>query len=61
VLGKLPDGSYRELHVFSGSTKTGDVLEYLPPAPWEGIRYLRIETSASPSWIAWREIEVFAP
>ncbi len=61
VLGKPPGGSYRELHVFSGSTTTGDVLEYLPPTPWEGIRYLRIETSASPSWVAWREIEVFAP
>ncbi|HEV8251431.1 MAG TPA: discoidin domain-containing protein [Gaiellaceae bacterium] len=60
VLGRPPGGSYRELHVFQGRTTNGELLEYVPPAPWEEIRYLRIETRASPSWVAWREIEVFA-
>jgi hypothetical protein len=26
----------------------------------EGIRYIRIETTDSPSWVSWREIEVIA-
>lgn len=60
VLGRPPEGSYRELHIFDGQTSDGEVLEYVPEAPWEGIRYLRVETRASPSWVAWREIEVFA-
>ncbi|HEX4936422.1 MAG TPA: discoidin domain-containing protein [Gemmatimonadaceae bacterium] len=59
VLGRPPAGAYRELHVFRGRTTTGQLLEYLPPAPWDGIRYLRVETRASPSWVAWREVEVF--
>lgn len=60
VLGRPPDGPYRELHVFRERTTDGELLEYAPPAPWEGIRYLRVDTSASPSWVAWREVEVFA-
>jgi F5/8 type C domain-containing protein len=60
VLGRSPGGSYHELHVFTESTTDGDLLEYAPLAPWQDIRYLRIETRASPSWVAWREVEVFA-
>lgn len=60
VLGRPPDGPYRELHVFRGRTTDGELLEYVPSASWEGIRYLRVETSASPSFVAWREVEVFA-
>ncbi|HEU5280228.1 MAG TPA: discoidin domain-containing protein [Gaiellaceae bacterium] len=59
VLGRPPGGSYRELHVFRGRTTSGELLEYVPQASWEGIRYLRVETRASPSWVAWREVEVF--
>ena len=60
VLGKPPGGPYRELHVFRGRTVTGGLLEHVPSGPWDGIRYLRVETRASPSWVAWREVEVFA-
>ncbi len=60
VLGRPQEGSYRELHVFRGRSTDGELLEYVPPMPWEGIRYLRVETRATPSWVAWREIEVFA-
>jgi hypothetical protein len=61
VLGRSREGSYRELHVFSERTTDGQLLEYVPPTPWGDVRYLRVETRASPSWVAWREIEVFAP
>jgi hypothetical protein len=36
------------------------VLSFSPSEPWEGIRRIQIETVASPSWVAWREIEVIA-
>jgi hypothetical protein len=43
-----------------GHTTDREVLEFTldPGAP--PIRFLRIETVASPSWVAWSEIEVFA-
>ena len=46
------------LHLFDGTTTYGDQLEWAPAAPWTGIRVLRIETTRSPSWVAWLEIEV---
>jgi len=36
------------------------VLEYTPPQPIGGIQFVRIQTIQSPSWVAWREIEVIA-
>jgi hypothetical protein len=44
-----------------GYTKEPAVLEFTPPVPLEGIRFIRIVTAASPSWASWREIEVLAP
>lgn len=38
-----------------------DVLNYVPNAPLINIRYVRIVTTQSPSWVSWREIEVLAP
>jgi hypothetical protein len=49
---------YQLVREFSGVTADGDVLEYVPAAPRPGIRFVRIETLASPSWVSWREIEV---
>ena len=37
------------------------MLEFTPDAPWQDLVAMRIETRESPSWVAWREIEVFAP
>jgi predicted amidohydrolase YtcJ len=46
------------VHEFNGITKDSDVLEFTPPVPLNGIRYVKIETTQSPSWVAWREIEI---
>jgi hypothetical protein len=35
-------------------------LEWRPGTPRKGIRLLRVETTRSSSWVAWREIEVYA-
>jgi len=46
------------LHTFKGNTTDGQALMFTPDAGGLPIRFLRIETVASPSWVAWREIEI---
>ncbi len=62
LLGRGPGTADRweELARFRGVTRDGQALEWRPSSPREGIRLLRVETTASPSWVAWREIEVSA-
>jgi hypothetical protein len=50
--------SYVILHTFEGITDDSQALTFTPSQPWLGVRYLRIETLDSPSWVAWREIEI---
>jgi len=61
VRGRGPekDAPYITLHTFSGVTDDLGLLTISPDQAWENIQYIRIETLQSPSWIAWREIEVF--
>jgi hypothetical protein len=61
VYARLSDGSLVLLHRFHGRTRDGDVLEFAPATPRTKVRAIRVETRASPSWVAWREIEVLAP
>ena len=49
------------VHEFEGHEYDYDVLNYSPDAPLTNIRYVRVVTTESPSWVSWREIEVFAP
>lgn len=58
VYGRSPNRDATLLHEFAAVTVEGEVLEYSPPVPWTGIRFIRIETVQSPAWVAWREIEV---
>lgn len=58
VLGKAPGGSFATLYTFDGQTRDSQLLSYAPPQPWQGIQVIRIETTASPSWVSWREIEI---
>lgn len=50
--------SLRLVATLEGETREGQVLEYKPESPLERIARIRITTTVSPSWIAWREIEV---
>lgn len=52
------DHVFSDSFLFDGVTDEGDVLVFDPPVPVE-LRFLRITTSVSPSWVAWREITVF--
>lgn len=54
-------GEWEQLATLRGVTEDPQSLEWRPDAPLEGIRYLRVQTVASPSWVAWREIEVYPP
>jgi hypothetical protein len=55
----IVNGSETLLHRFAGNSADGDMLRFSPSSPVEGVTSLRIVTVASPSWVAWREIEVF--
>lgn len=41
----------------TGDTSDGQVIDLY--GSWSNIRYLRVATTQSPSWVAWREINVF--
>jgi hypothetical protein len=48
-------------YIFSGSTVDNQVLEYAPASAWTNVRYVRVNTTSSVSWVSWKEIEVYAP
>jgi hypothetical protein len=50
---------YTLLHEFNGFTVDQQVLTYTG-APQQ-LRYVRVETVSSWSWVGWREIEVYGP
>jgi len=52
-------GSFRMIYEFDGETADNQVLEYIPDFPIANVQYIRVVTTQSPSWVAWREIEVF--
>ncbi|MEW5870290.1 MAG: discoidin domain-containing protein [Chloroflexota bacterium] len=56
--GMLEKGAPVSLHKFSGNTQEGQVLEFTPPAGKVILQMLRVETTESPSWVAWKEIEI---
>jgi hypothetical protein len=51
-------GPLRTIHTFAGRTADGDWLVHRPDEPITGVRSIRITTTQSPSWVAWREIMV---
>ena len=58
ILGRSASGQFVELTKFDGNTADGQTLVFSPADPMQNIRYFRVETVTSPSWVAWREIEV---
>jgi hypothetical protein len=59
-VGSTPDQLHL-VHSFEGQTVDGQVLEFKPEIPVENVRYVRVVTRQSPSWVGWKEIEVLAP
>lgn len=57
----LAAGPGRTFHLateLAGSTDDNQWLDFTPDTPLENVQYVRIETVASPSWVAWKEIQV---
>jgi F5/8 type C domain/RTX calcium-binding nonapeptide repeat (4 copies) len=60
ILGKAkPDDRWHGLAELKGVTHDGEVLTATARRPWT-VEYVRVETRTSPSWVAWKEIAVFA-
>ncbi|MEQ1875456.1 MAG: discoidin domain-containing protein [Bdellovibrionia bacterium] len=60
ISGRSDKSGFVEMGTISGFVKNGDVLQLNPASqPAEGVRFIKIDTTASPSWIAWGELEVF--
>lgn len=51
--------AYQTVYEFQGSTNDNDWLAFKPEVPLENVSQIRIQTIASPSWVAWREIQVY--
>jgi len=60
VRGPATNNEYVLLETLQGATADARWVEFTLPEPLEGIRYIRVETTGSPSWVSWREIEVIA-
>ena len=53
------DGNFSEAARFSQMTRSENWLIFKPETPLENIQIVRVETTRSPSWVAWKEIQVF--
>lgn len=58
VFARTASADYQLVHTFQGYTKQNVWLEFSPEIPLKDIRHIRIRTVASPSWVAWRELQV---
>jgi predicted amidohydrolase YtcJ len=55
---RILDGSGGELHVLEGTTADLEEITVIPAEPWSAVTRIRIETTSSPSWVAWREVQI---
>ena len=51
--------AYQTVYEFQGFTNENDWLIFKPDTPLENVSWIRIQTTASPSWVAWKEIQVY--
>jgi len=58
VLGKGKNGRWRQLASLHGKTRDGQVLDVRLPRASNPVRWVRVVTRQSPSWVAWKEIRV---
>ena len=58
AMGTATNGTFDLLDTVRRWTTDSKWLTYSPPEPTRGLRFVRVDTSSSPSWVSWREIEV---
>lgn len=59
ILVRHTDGTLQAVHEFRQTTQDGDWLTFRPEPGFEDVTALRIYTLQSPSWVAWKEIQVY--
>jgi hypothetical protein len=52
------EGGLQEVQRFDGATEDEQTLVWRPSSPIAGVTAVRVETDASPSFVAWREVDV---
>jgi hypothetical protein len=52
-------GAFQTVHEFQGVTQDDAWLVFHPDTPLENVRQIRIQTLHSPSWVAWKDIQVY--
>jgi hypothetical protein len=60
ILARTGDEAYRLIKELRGETKDKEVIE-VPTPGLVNVRYIKVLTLKSPSWVGWREIEVIRP
>lgn len=58
---RSPNGNFELVHTFDEYTVDNQILIYTPNVPLADVQFIRITTITSPSWVAWKEIEVIIP
>ena len=53
------DATFTTVHEFNGSTSDNDWLVFTPETALENVQQIRIQTLSSPSWVSWKEIQLF--
>jgi len=60
LLGRTMHGiAYVEIHEFSGVTDDNDWLVLTLDPRLDDVRFIRVQTVSSPSWVAWKEIQAY--
>ena len=60
VKGPATNDQFEVIFTFDGITSDSQWLVHKLDEPLRGIRYVRVETDISPSWVSWREILVIS-
>ena len=60
VKGSGTGGGFTLLTTLDGETADGVPLVFSPDVPVTGVQIVKIETVTSPSWVAWREIQIIS-
>jgi hypothetical protein len=53
-------GNLRLVYTFNTYTKSDQVLVFKPDPLLEGVQFIRILTTDSPSWVSWKEVEILS-
>jgi hypothetical protein len=59
VLGQN-SADFQTIHTFQGLTNDNDWLVFTPASPLENVARIRIQSMAGTSWVAWKEIRIYA-